>query len=51
MAFYGLGFAILVAIILYLIRNKEEKTLLIRYMATLLIIFGISIFVLPFLNS
>ncbi len=51
MAFYGLGFALLGFVILYLIRNKEGKTLLIRYMATLLIIFGLGIFILPFLNS
>ena len=36
MAIYGLGFALFGAILLYMIRNKEEKTLLIRYMATLL---------------
>ncbi len=51
MAFFGLGVALTGAAIFYFLKEKVEESMLLRYVATFLIIFGLSILILPFLNS
>ena len=50
MAFYGLGIVLLGALIFIKMKERVEKSMLLRYAATFLVIFGSSIIILTFMN-
>lgn len=50
MAFYGLGIVLLGALIFVKFKERVEKSKIIRYAATFLVIFGSSIILLTFMN-